>query len=634
MRNGFWLGALTGLAAFLLVLLWVSRPPRMHIVDAQPASSAQMASVSADSESSPAAAEAATDTPTPTPTPTSIFEGFTGWRGEYFDNPNLSGNPVLVRDDPNINFYWGSGSPATGLPADNFSVRWERIVTFDEDSVYRFSLHKNDGARVWYDDRLIFDLWEDDNSRAYYYAQLPVIAGSHTFRVEYREGEGSANIRFGWQRWGAIQTATPTPTPTMTATPQPPLEEFNGWRGEYFENTGLRGDPALVRDDADIDFRWSGSPADGVPANYFSVRWERIVSFDGGLYSFVVERDDAARVWVNGQLLIDAWRSRYYNDSIRISRTATLAAGAHTIRVDYYDSASGARIKFWWEQLTATSTPTPTPTPTPTAYARPPLEKNNRWRVEYYTNQLLAGIPARSESWSWSYPRLNFNWSDGAPGSGRYGIPDDHFSGRWERIVTLSGGLYRFTLEKDDGARVWVNGQLIIDHWKDCCDEGERFEADLPLIAGDHIIRVEYYEKKGMAKLQLSWDLVGPLPMLTPTPTPGAPWSATMTVRSSGGYTGYGLSVGGTLSDSDFRWRGTTYTVEAILHNPFSGTVSLEFSDDLNAERADLIFCLDATRLELAQARSPNDRQFFWDNVDPGWNDGDTVSVSLNNCSG
>ena len=46
-------------------------------------------------------------TDTPTPTPTSIFEGYSGWRAEYFDNATLTGNPVLVRDDANINFNWG-----------------------------------------------------------------------------------------------------------------------------------------------------------------------------------------------------------------------------------------------------------------------------------------------------------------------------------------------------------------------------------------------------------------------------------------------------------------------------------------------------------------------------------------------
>ncbi|NIN69179.1 MAG: hypothetical protein GTO63_31735 [Anaerolineae bacterium] len=49
------------------------------------------------------------------------------WRGEYFVNQSLSGAPALVRDESQINFMWGSGSPAPGIiGSDGFSVRWTR----------------------------------------------------------------------------------------------------------------------------------------------------------------------------------------------------------------------------------------------------------------------------------------------------------------------------------------------------------------------------------------------------------------------------------------------------------------------------------------------------------------------------
>src|SRR5687767_7863144 len=50
------------------------------------------------------------------------------WRGSYFANATLAGTPALVRDDAAIDFDWGSGAPAPGLPVDNFSVRWTRDV--------------------------------------------------------------------------------------------------------------------------------------------------------------------------------------------------------------------------------------------------------------------------------------------------------------------------------------------------------------------------------------------------------------------------------------------------------------------------------------------------------------------------
>ena len=560
-----------------------------------------------------------TATPTPTPTNTPTLGEYSGWRGKYFANPDLTGNPVLTRDDANLDFNWRRESPGTGVPVDNFSVRWERIVTFDDDRIYRFHLRKNDGARVWFDDRLLFDLWNDDDDGRTFFVEVPVTAGAHTFRVEYWEDDLDARVRFSWDRKGSIPTSTPTPT--ATGTPQPPLEEFSGWRGEYFNSQSLSGEPALVRDDPNIDFFWDrGSPADGIRDEHFSVRWERVVSFDAGLYRFNIQKNDGARVWVDDQPVISHWHNE---DASRThSADVSLTAGDHKIRVEYYEDRGWSKVKFWWEPMTATATPTLTPTPTPTATRT--LEEHSDWRVEGFANQDLAGPPFKI----WYDGSLDEDYRDKSP----HGLPRDHFSLRWERIITFDGGLYRFFIDTNDGARVWVNGELIIDHWKDCCEEGHHFHADLPLIAGDHTIRVEYYEKDGHAKIKLWWERRAPLPALTPTPERPSLWSATMTVGSGGGLSGYGAATGGTLSDNDFTVHGKTYTVEAILHNPFADSVSVDFSDDIDTDSQELTLCLGTLRLDFADAFGPDARQFFWDNIDPDWSDGGSVSVGLNGC--
>ena len=594
-------------------------PPGKYVVTLvlRDAANVELASISADFEIRTEAGE--TVTPTPTPTPTSVLAGFTGWRGEYYDNVDLAGNPVLVRDDANIDFSWGSGSPATNVPSDSFSVRWQRNITFNEDRVYRFELRKNDGARVWYDGHLIMDLWEDDDDSSNHFVDLTVTTGAHLFRVEYREDEDDARVRFRWQRKGEIPTATPTPT--ATATIEPPLEEFKGWRGQYFNNGSTSGEPFLVRDDADVNFDWgTDSPAPGVRLDGFSVLWERVVDFEGGHYLFSIQKRGGARIWVDGQRVL----SHYHNDSSTptFSHEIFLPPGPHTVRVQYRDTGGSALVRLWWERLSPTATPTHTPTPTATPI--PPLMESDSWRVEYFYNQDLAGTPDQVGTDN----EINEDFSRHRPS----GLPSDHFSVRWERIAALSGGLYRFTLQKDNGARVWLNGELILDHWNDCCFELIH-TAEIPLIAGHHRFRVEYFEHESDAKITFSWSRIGPLPL--PSATPAAPmWSATMTVGSGGGYAGYGLATGGTLSDNDFSWQSTTYTVEAILHNPFSDSVSIEFSDDFGTEGEGLSLCLGAVRLEFADARGPSARQFFWENVDPGWNDGDTVSVGLNGCGG
>jgi hypothetical protein len=54
------------------------------------------------------------------------------WRGEYYANADLIGEPALVRRDAAINFDWGTAAPRPGIPADGFSVRWTRSLVFEE----------------------------------------------------------------------------------------------------------------------------------------------------------------------------------------------------------------------------------------------------------------------------------------------------------------------------------------------------------------------------------------------------------------------------------------------------------------------------------------------------------------------
>ena len=50
--------------------------------------------------------------------------GESGLKGEYFDNEDFKGTPVLVRTDRHVHFDWGEGSVAPGQPVDHFAIRW------------------------------------------------------------------------------------------------------------------------------------------------------------------------------------------------------------------------------------------------------------------------------------------------------------------------------------------------------------------------------------------------------------------------------------------------------------------------------------------------------------------------------
>ncbi len=134
-------------------------------------------------------------TPTPTPTPLTTFRG---WKGEYFANPNLLPPPAVVQDDANVNFNWGAGSPAPGMPPDNFSVRWSRQAFFEEGN-YRFTVSVEGGARLWLDGRPLIDDWQSGGPRVLEADSGVLSRGDHSVVVEYFKLSGNGQIAVSWQ---------------------------------------------------------------------------------------------------------------------------------------------------------------------------------------------------------------------------------------------------------------------------------------------------------------------------------------------------------------------------------------------------------------------------------------------------
>ncbi len=406
------------------------------------------------------------------------------WRARYFNNRNLSGEPVWRRDESKIDNDWGGGSPNPGVVNDdNFSVRWTRNIDLAAGN-YRFFATMDDGMRVWIDDQLVIDNWTDSQQHTVT-ADRYMSGGTHSFRVEYYETGGMAVAKFSWQQIGGGTPST-----------------FNNWRGEYFNNMNLSGAATVTRDDAAINFDWgTGSPAGGIPSDQFSARWTRTLNFAPGNYRFDVFSDDGVRLWVNNVLVIDQWRNQ---DNGRFSANVMLS-GNTNLRVEYFENGGRAAISVNWTPPGGSTPGTGGP-----VVAGP-------WRGEYFNNRNLTGGPSAVREDA----AINFNWGNGSP---MPGINSDQFSVRWTREFNFPAGTYRFDLFTDDGARLWVNNQLVIDQWRDQSDG--RFNATVTL-AGNTPIRLEYYENTGRAAVALSW--VATSGGVTP------PTGMTATVSGTGG---------------------------------------------------------------------------------------------------
>ncbi len=250
-----------------------------------------------------------------------------GWKTTYFDNPDLVPPAVAFADIAQVDFSWGAGSPQTGVPPDDFSVRFEKEIDFAE-NLYRLNAQADDGIRVWLDGLLVIDEWHGATGRTF--STMRRLSGKHSIKIEYFEAIGDANVRF----WYEIAEVPP-----------------GAWSVAMYDNVYLSGDMVYVGIDYPgtwkIDHNWgTGSPVPGlVPVNNWSGRWRRQWFFDGGDVLFTVRSDDGSRVWLDGHLVINAWRDGRQTAENTFRH---IGIGTHTVTVEYYDRSGLANLEVEW----------------------------------------------------------------------------------------------------------------------------------------------------------------------------------------------------------------------------------------------------------------------------------------------
>jgi hypothetical protein len=278
------------------------------------------------------------------------------------------------------------------------------------------------------------------------------------------------------------------------------------WRGEYFVNAELKGKPTFVRDDATIDFDWGwNAPAVGLPSDKFSVRWNAKASFDAAVYRFSLLVDDGARLWVDDELVIDAWK----DGSVReLTAELGLAKGEHALRLEYYEKTQAARVRLRWSKVNDPSF--------------------SDWKAEYFGNRKLRGEPilVRNDE------RIDFQWKKLAPA---VGVPKDDFSVRWTDRREFKAGGYRFYARADDGIRIFIDGKLWLDKWFN--NDGSTLYSFDVVLSGRSRVVVEYFDNSGDAMVKVWWERISatatPSPTTVVTDPPPVPDTPTPTPTST-----------------------------------------------------------------------------------------------------
>lgn len=273
-------------------------------------------------------------------------------------------------------------------------------------------------------------------------------------------------------------TGTPTPTqtpllPTATST----LVVSPNWVATYFANRDL-AEPAIATSILpDIHLDWeTGSPGVIVPPDNFSIRYERTIETSPGYYRFTAAADDGIRVFLDDQPIIDEWHGATGRTYVA---GRMLRGGPHRIRVEYFEGGGQARVRFQYEFISDAGD----------------------WTARYYNNINLFGQPAFTQPEPAVIFPLDYDWGTSAPIPGI--VPIDHWSARWEGTFAFNAGNYAFRARADDGVRVYIDGQLVLDGWRD--GEKEVRNTFFGVGEGEHTIRVDYYERFGAASVRVWW---------------------------------------------------------------------------------------------------------------------------------
>jgi hypothetical protein len=298
--------------------------------------------------------------------------------------------------------------------------------------------------------------------------------GPHVIEFELREAQLSAHGGLSWT------------TPCVADVPA------DRWRGEYYDNPNLEGNPLMVRDDGDgfLDRNFGeGSPSSacGIGVDNFSVKWTRRVNLSTNLHRFSITADDGLRFYVDGVKKLDLWNTYVGSTTVDVF----LNAGNHEIKLELREGPILAYASLSWTTPCVADVPA------------------DRWKGEYFNDQApdnhLAGIPLMVRDDGNQF--LNFNWGEGSPNSACL-IGVDNFSARWTRNVYFSSGDWRFTVTADDGVRLYVDGVLKINEWR--IQGATTYSADVPLSTGFHQIRMDYFEWGGAAVASLNWEFIPP----------------------------------------------------------------------------------------------------------------------------
>jgi beta-glucosidase len=130
--------------------------------------------------------------------------GEKGLNAFYFKNINLSGKPLLTRQDEQINFHWTLFGPDEQLGNSFYSARWEGFIAAPQTGAIKIGLDGNDGFRLYINNQLLINHWEKQTYRTELVEFNFEKDKPYSIRIEFKETTGNAHLRLIWD-YGVVK---------------------------------------------------------------------------------------------------------------------------------------------------------------------------------------------------------------------------------------------------------------------------------------------------------------------------------------------------------------------------------------------------------------------------------------------
>ena len=358
----------------------------------------------------------------------------------------------------------------------------------------------------------------DGKAAGYSYSKVNTTSGNAT--ITYT-GEPATRFIAGAQvnlqfTSGNLNTAAYNTLKTYTITSVPTSTSFVVPIGGTVPGSGTGSliisqfSPPLTRLDPTVDFTWGHGTPNGnsyVSADNHSVTWVGYLSpVTAGNYVFRLDADDKARVSIDTggglqPILENGWDTPAtggYKSSAPIALGVPASAGGrYRVVVEFAETTGSAKCRFQWQINGGSFVNIPNGT----------VFSNNAtnsagWIANYYSNSTFTPPVARTQTDTAITNGNNGDWLTGVPDPSMF---HNNYSIRWTgQILPQYSQTYHFVARVDDGVKLWVNKQLVVDRWPGGGVTDSTGSIELKANVFYDIV-MEYYENTSSAEAHLSW---------------------------------------------------------------------------------------------------------------------------------